>query len=57
MESKDGAGHMIILVDKPNIDGIMVPIWEHVIYTQPYNKNVPGKRRLTWMDYQAVLGI
>jgi 5'-nucleotidase len=47
----------ILIDDRPNIKGIITPVWEHVLYTQPYNKNVTGKRRLTWRDYQAVLGI
>jgi hypothetical protein len=57
MESKDGAGHMILLVDMPDIKGIMAPVREHVLYAQPYNKYLTGKRRLTWRDYQAVFGI
>lgn len=47
----------ILIDDKPEIKGIMNPAWEHVLYTQPYNNDVYGKRRLTWDNWRKVLEI
>lgn len=48
----------ILVDDKPEIIGRFKPTWEHVLYTQPYNLKVQGKRRLTWQeDYRKILGL
>ncbi|MBI2045629.1 5'-3'-deoxyribonucleotidase [Candidatus Pacearchaeota archaeon] len=47
----------ILIDDKPKILGIMEPVWEHVLYDKSYNKEVEGKRRLTWENWREVLGI
>lgn len=46
----------ILIDDKPQITGAKEsPFWEHVLYTQPWNKNIQEKRRLTWQNYKEVL--
>ncbi len=46
-----------LIDDKPEIKGVQQPTWEHIIFTQPYNLNVEGKRRLTWQNWKSVLFI
>jgi 5'-nucleotidase len=46
-----------IIDDKPEIRGVEnMPGWEHILYDQPYNREV-NKRRLTWENWKAVLEI
>lgn len=47
----------ILIDDKPEITGVEMPVWEHVLYTKPYNKHVNTKRRLTWKNWKEVLGL
>ena len=44
----------ILIDDKPEIAGIDIPSWEHILYSQPYNKNI-NKKRLTWDNWKEVL--
>ena len=44
----------ILIDDKPQVTGVEVPSWEHVIYDRPYNRGV-DKRRLTWATWREVL--
>jgi len=44
-----------VLVDDREQKGVQEPIWEHVLYDQPYNVHVTGKRRMTWQNWKAVL--
>ena len=46
----------VLIDDRPSVDGIATPTWEHVIYDQPYNREVNTKRRLTWKNWREVLG-
>lgn len=46
----------ILIDDKPTITGVHTPSWEQVFYDQPYNRAY-DKRRLTWINYQEVLGL
>jgi 5'-nucleotidase len=36
----------ILIDDKPEITGAVVPEWEHVLFDQPYNRHITGKRIL-----------
>ncbi len=47
----------ILIDDMPEINGLEKPEWEHVLYDQPYNRNVNGKRRLTWKNWQEVISL
>ena len=45
----------ILIDDKPVITGIAEnPIWQRLIFDQPYNKNVVG-RRLNWKNYKEII--
>lgn len=45
----------ILIDDKPIITGITEnPIWQRIIYDQPYNRNVVG-RRLDWTNYKEII--
>lgn len=45
----------LLIDDRPEITGVQQPTWEHILYDQPYNRHVSGKRRLTWDDWRTVL--
>lgn len=40
----------ILIDDKPEITGCLEPEWEHVLFNQPYNSHVTGKRILNGWD-------
>ncbi|MBN2048331.1 MAG: hypothetical protein JW750_10850 [Anaerolineaceae bacterium] len=46
-----------LIDDKPYIQGAVMPVWEHILYDQPYNRMVNGQRRLTWANWKQVLGV
>lgn len=49
-------GHVLI-DDKPQITGsVERPNWAHVVYSQTYNRDVPGKRLDDWADWETALG-
>jgi len=44
-----------LIDDKPKITGVEnTPIWEHIVYDRPYNKDV-NNRRLTWENWKEVM--
>lgn len=45
----------VLIDDNPDITGFLAPVWEHVLFDHPYNRQVNGKRRLTWANWQQVL--
>lgn len=45
----------ILIDDMPEVKGIEKPEWEHVIYDQPYNRNITSKRRMTWDNWKTIL--
>jgi len=38
----------ILIDDKPEIHGAAEPEWEHVIFDQPYNRDIDKKRITDW---------
>lgn len=46
-----------LIDDKPIICGERTPEWEHVIFDQPYNRDIQEKKRLDWHNWREVLGI
>lgn len=40
-------GH-ILIDDRPEVKGLISPDWVHILYDQPYNRDVPDKQRITW---------
>lgn len=46
----------ILIDDKPEVRGSMTPEWEHVYFTQPYNRELTGKRRLdAWASWEEII--
>lgn len=46
----------VLIDDKPDITGSRTPSWRHVVFDQPYNRNVTGPR-MNWSNWRDVLGI
>lgn len=45
-----------IIDDKPEIKGVEnMPSWEHILYDQPYNREI-NRKRLTWENWKDILG-
>jgi 5'-nucleotidase len=45
----------ILIDDRPEIKGALSPTWEHILYDQPYNREIEGRKRLTWANWQDVI--
>lgn len=45
-----------LIDDKPKIEGARTPVWEHILYDQPYNRDI-NQTRLTWGEHMKVLGL
>ena len=45
----------ILIDDKPEVYREEEATWEHVLYDASYNRQVKGKRRLTWSNWQDVV--
>lgn len=43
-----------LIDDRPEVKGAAQPTWEHIIYSQPYNFNVQGLKRMTWDNWEKV---
>lgn len=46
-----------LIDDKPFVDGLMTPSWEHIVFDAPYNRGITdGKRRISgWSKWQQIL--
>lgn len=46
----------VLIDDKPQVTGAMTPTWEHILFDQPYNRDVLDRRRITrWSEWAEVL--
>jgi 5'-nucleotidase len=49
-----------LIDDKPQTGLIELPFWEHIVFGQPYNRRIKGKR-ISWTEgpfyYKEVLGL
>jgi 5'-nucleotidase len=45
----------VLIDDKPEVTGSLVPTWEHLVFEAPYNVAAKG-RRINWENWQQVLG-
>lgn len=45
----------ILIDDKPEITGINIPVWEHIIFDKAYNTGIRNQRRMTWKNWKEVL--
>lgn len=45
-----------LIDDNPSVKGKFTPSWEHIIFDQPYNAHIPGKRiKRDWSNWKDVL--
>lgn len=44
-----------LIDDKPEVSGIYTPVWEHIVFEQPYNKTVPQRRMTAWDQWKEVI--
>lgn len=44
----------ILIDDKPDVSGRIVPSWTHILFDQPYNRS-SRVRRINWQNYREVL--
>ncbi|MBL8008276.1 MAG: 5'-3'-deoxyribonucleotidase [Ignavibacteria bacterium] len=47
----------VLIDDMPEITGSMKPEWEHILYDQPYNRNIKNRKRLTWNNWKQILNL
>ena len=46
----------VLIDDRPDVHGVMEPVWKQVIFTQPYNDDVFDKPRMNdWSEWRTVL--
>lgn len=45
----------VLIDDDYKIQGILTPVWKHVIFDRPYNRNVPGPRLRSWGEWREVV--
>ena len=45
----------VLIDDRPQITGVAIPPWEHVLFDQPYNRGEPGPRLPSWAVWREVL--
>lgn len=46
----------LLIDDKPEVTGVMDPVWQHVVFDQSYNRHVTDKARLVgWDGWETVL--
>jgi 5'-nucleotidase len=48
-----------LIDDRPELHGRFVPTWwEHIVFTQPYNRHVVNRRRMnSWTDAKALFSL
>ncbi len=44
-----------LIDDKPKVGGLIKPKWEHIVFDQPYNRNIDNKLRINWSNYMDAL--
>ena len=45
-----------LIDDKPEVKGVQVPTWQHVLFDQPYNRHITEKPRLrTWDEWETII--
>jgi 5'-nucleotidase len=45
----------VLVDDRPEIRGVAIPPWVHVLFDAPYNQGQPGPRLSSWADWREVL--
>ncbi len=44
-----------LIDDRPKVEGIRKPRWQHIVFTQSYNLSVPEPRINNWSEWRQVL--
>lgn len=44
-----------LIDDKPSVEGKDTPVWEHILFDQPYNRNITSLKRLVWCEWKTQL--
>ena len=44
----------VLVDDKPSVTGLLTPVWRHVVFDQPYNREAPGPR-MDWSNWRDEL--
>lgn len=47
----------VLIDDRPDVTGRDVPSWRHVLFSQPYNRDVDRPRINKWSEWKDVLGV
>jgi 5'-nucleotidase len=45
----------ILIDDKPEITGAAKPVWEHIVFDKPYNRQTNHAKRMTWANYRKII--
>ena len=45
----------VLIDDKPDVTGVASPVWKHVYFDQPYNRDVDKPRITGWGSWKEVL--
>ena len=55
-KDKTVIGGDVLIDDRPEFKGEMIPKWEYVIFDQPYNRHIKDKKRIVkWNNWKKVL--
>lgn len=47
----------VLIDDKPSVTGVAEPLWTHILFDQPYNRDVDRPRITAWSEWRRVLAI
>jgi len=47
----------VLIDDKPQVKGSARPLWKHILFDQPYNRDVNKPRIRDWREWRYVLGV
>ncbi len=45
----------VLIDDNPNLEGIIKPSWDRVIFDRPYNRETEGPRLTDWINWREVI--
>ncbi len=44
-----------LIDDRPEIRGLMKPVWQHILFDQPYNQHIDKPRLKSWNDWRQLI--
>lgn len=47
----------ILIDDRPKHKGLRKPVWKHILFDKPYNKNAKENIRITWKSWKEALSL